>query len=196
MISLARAADDVTVIRLSKSKDEAYGDLTTALERIDAYAAGLVPFSPRDAREATLKAITKIARAAEDIEHRRKVVVCIGMRLVCDVTEPIDGPTSFTWPFWIDAVRSAARANVSVYAIDPTGLNSRSGPRPYGLIAATGGELFADSNAIDAAVRSIWWEASRFYLLGYWPSASKRDLHSVDVKALRKGLTARARRLR
>ena len=115
---------------------------------------------------------------------------------VRQLTEPIDGRTSFTWPFWIDAVRSAARANVSVYAIDPTDLNSRPGPRAYGLIAATGGKLFTISNGIDAAVRSVWWEASRFYLLGYWPPASKRELHAVDVKVRRNGVTARARRLR
>lgn len=196
VISAARSADDVAVIRLSKSSDEAFGDMTTALARIDAYAAGSVPFSFRDAREATLKAVAKISRAVEDLEHRRKVVVCIGTRVVCDVTEPIDGRISFTWPYWADALASAARANVSVYSIDPTGLNQRVGPRGYGLIALTGGELFANSRDIAPAIRSIWWEASRYYLIGYWPPASKRDLHSIDVKVQSKGLTVRARQRR
>jgi hypothetical protein len=196
VIALARSADDVAVVRVSKSDDEAFGDVTTALARIDAYAPGVVPFSLREAREATLKAIAKISRAVEDIDHRRKVVVCIGARDVCDVTEPIDGRTSLTWPYWVEALASAARANASVYSIDPTGFSQRVGSRGYGLVALTGGELFANSNDVTPAIRSIWWEASRYYLMGYWPPATKRELHSIHVTVQRKGLIVRARQRR
>jgi VWFA-related protein len=196
VVSLARVADEVVVVRLSKDADEAFGDMTTALARIDAYAPRAVPFSPRDARDAALKAVTKISRAAEAVEHRRTVIVCIGTQIVCDVTEPGDGRISFNWQYWVEALTSAARANVSVYSIDPTRLNRRGGRRAYGLIALTGGELFANSADVEPAIRSIWWEASRYYLLGYWPPATKRELHDIDVKVQRTGLTVRARRRR
>ena len=68
---------------------------------------------------------------------------------------------------------AAARANVSVYCVDPTGLNQRAASRGVGLVRLTGGERFANSNDFRPPRDAIWREASRYYLLGYWPSGGK-----------------------
>lgn len=196
MLSSARSVDDVAVVRLSKPSDEAFGDMVAALDRIDGYAGGAAAYSLPEAREASLKAVARISGNLGAIEHRRKVILCIGLRPVCDIREPMDGRGSPLWQAWVEALSAAARANVSVYAVDPTGANQRAQPRPYGLIEMTGGSLFAKLDGLEAAHRAIWWEASRYYLLGYWPPEKRGELHSIDVKVTRKDLHVRARRRR
>ena len=188
--------DEVSVVRLSRRSDEAFGDLGTARARIDGYRGGAVPFSRRDAAEAVLKAITRIARQLEPIDHRRKVILCLGLPYICDVSEPQLGGTSVLWPAWVAAIDAAARANVSVYCVDPTG--AMGGPifSPDGIVQLTGGKVFAHENDFSLAARAIWREAGHYYLLGYWPAASKRELRSIDVHVARKGVRVRARQRR
>jgi hypothetical protein len=92
--------DEVSVVRLSNRSDEAFGDYQTARDRIDGYHGGVVPFSTRDTPETVLKMITKIARQLESLEHRRKVILCVGLPVVCDVEEPAFGLVNPLWPFW------------------------------------------------------------------------------------------------
>lgn len=188
--------DEVSVVRLSSRSDEAFGDLATARARIDGYRGGAVPFSRRDAAEAVLKAIAKIARQLEPIDHRRKVILCLGLPYVCDVGEPQLGGTSVLWPAWVAAIDAAARANVSVYCVDPTGAMGGPSLFPDGIVQLTGGKVFAHENDFSLAARAIWREAGHYYLLGYWPAASKRELRSIDVRVARKGVHVRARQRR
>jgi len=140
--------------------------------------------------------VAKMARTLELIEHRRKLIVCIGVRPVCDVEEPAQGTVSPIWPAWVDALRATARANVSVYSVDPTGLTQRSFVGGIGLVRLTGGELFANSNDFGPPATAIWREASSYYLLGYWPPVSSKALHSIDVKVARKDIRVRSRQVR
>jgi hypothetical protein len=137
-----------------------------------------------------------MARTLELIEHRRKLIICIGVRPVCDVEEPAQGANSPIWPAWVDALGATARANVSVYNVDPTGLTQRSSVRGIGLVGLTGGEVFANSNNFGAPATAIWRDASAYYLLGYWPPVSSKALHSIDVKVARKDAHARSRQFR
>jgi VWFA-related protein len=197
MLSPVGAGDEVSVVRLSSTSDEAFGDFATARDRIGGYRGGIVPFSRRDTPETVLKAVTKIAAQLASIDDRRKAIICLGLSSVCDVEDPPLGTYSVLWPHWVAALRAAARANVSVYSVDATGLNQRSGARGgRNLIQLTGGERFANSNDFVHAADAIWRESSRYYLLGYWPSAEKRDLHAIDVKVARKGVHLRVRRAR
>jgi VWFA-related protein len=175
--------DEVSVVRLSSRSDEAFGDLGTARDRIEGYRGGAVPFSRRDAAEAVLKAIARIARQLEPIDHRRKVILCLGLPSVCDIGEPQFGGTSVLWPAWVAAIDAAARANVSVYCVDPTGTMGGPSLSFGGIVQVTGGKVFAH-------------EAGHYYLLGYWPAASKRELHSIDVRVARQGVHVRAGRRR
>jgi VWFA-related protein len=199
VLSPAGRGDELSVVRLSSRSDEAFGDYDTARDRIAGYRGGIVPFSSRDTPETVLKVVTKIAQQLEPIEHRRKVIICVGLGPVCDVEEPSLRGNSVPWPRWVEALGAAARANVSLYSVDPTGLRQRSGARGFGLIAVTGGERFANfasSNDLVHAVNAIWSDASHYYLLGYWPSNDSRELHTIDVSVARKDVHVRVRRRR
>ena len=52
------------------------------------------------------------------------------------------------------------------------------------------------ANVFVPVAEAIWREAGRYYLLGYWPSAGRRDLHSIDVGVARKGVHVHARQRR
>jgi hypothetical protein len=60
----------------------------------------------------------------------------------------------------------------------------------------TGGRLFAHENNFAPAGEAVFREAGHYYLLGYWPAASKKDLRSIDVRVSRKGARVHARQLR
>jgi len=196
LLSPLGRGDELSVVRLSSGSDEAFGDFMTARDRIAGYRGGIVPFSRRDTPESVLKAVTKISTQLEAVEHRRKAIICLGLSAVCDVEDPPLGAHSVLWPHWVAALGAAARANVSVYAVDPTGLTQRSGARGIGLVKLTGGERFANSNDFIRAADAIWRESSRYYLVGYWPSAGRRELHHIDVKVARKDVHLRVRRTR
>jgi VWFA-related protein len=197
VLSPAGQGDEVSVVRLSSRGDEAFGDFATARDRIDGYRGGIVPFSRRDTPETVLKAVAKIAGQLAPMEHRRKTIICLGLDSVCNPEEPVLGNNSPIWASWVAAIRAAARANVSVYSVDPTGLNQRSGARFVGLLQLTGGERFGNSNNFVQPAEAIWRQSSRYYLLGYWPDQTgNRELHSIDVKVGRKDVHVRARRAR
>jgi len=185
--------DEISVVRLASRSDEAFGDISTARDRIDSYRGGAVPFGMPDTPETMLKMIAKIAGQLEPIDHRRKVILCLGLQAVCDVREPQTSGASVLWPAWVDALRAAARANVSVYCVDPTGARGVFRLSSGGLVEMTGGRTFSHQNDFSAAAKEIWREAGHYYLLGYWPAASKRELRSVDVEVARKGVRVHAR---
>ena len=196
MLAPSAFGDELSVVRLSSRSDEAYGDLATARSRIAGYRGGIVPFSRRDTPESVLKAVAAISRQLEPLDHRRKVVLCLGLPSVCDVGEPSLGGTSVLWSAWVAALSAAARANVSVYCVDPTGVSGAGRFFGAGLVRMTGGEVLTGANVFGPAAEAIWREAGHYYLLGYWPSASRRDLHSIDVGVARKGVHVRARQRR
>jgi len=121
-------------------------------------------------------------------------VVGIGAPRVFDVvlTEPHE--YSLLGPAWVDAISAAARANVSLYVVDPAGSGSgfRMGP---GLVEETGGMLYR-SNDFIRGVDLIWGEASHYYVLGYTPIARSRTLHSIDLTVKRPHMRVRARQSR
>ena len=47
-----------------------------------------------------------------------------------------------------------------------------------------------------AQAENIWREASDYYLLGYWPSTDRREIHKVEVSSDWKGVHLRARKRR
>jgi VWFA-related protein len=197
MLSPTGDGDRVSVVRLASRTDEAVGDFATARNRIGDYRGGIVPLSSRDTPDTVLRMIAKISRQLEPIAHHKKVILCLGLRVVCDVEEPTLGANSVFWPAWVEAVSATARANVSVYGVDPTGLSAGSGSRRIdGLTELTGGSLFANSNDFVRAANAIWREAGHYYLLGYPPSTDRREVHSIDVKVTRKDVRVRARKRR
>lgn len=116
-----------------------------------------------------------------------------------------------------DAVAAAARANVSIYSIDPRGL-STLGDEAIGLQQPserslsrelrlqqdnlrqladdTGGLAFVNRNDYSALLERIVADNSAYYVLAYDPPSKKRDgtFHRIEVKTTRPGLTVRSRR--
>jgi VWFA-related protein len=196
MLSPFGPGDDVSVVRLSSRTDEAFGDVRTARDRIDGYRGGVQPFAIPDTRYTVLRAIAKISQQLESIDHRRKVILCLGLPGVCDVSEPALGGSSPTWNLWVAAIAAAGRANAAVYCVDPTGARGGLNVSGNGLVQMTGGRLLAHENSFPPFAEAIWREAGHYYWLGYWPQASTRELHSIDVSVTRKGARVHARRAR
>ncbi|HEX7140008.1 MAG TPA: hypothetical protein VF219_19310 [Vicinamibacterales bacterium] len=195
VLSKTRPGDDVTVVRLNNDRDEPFGDIETALARIDGYRAGTVPIQTLGTAERTLQVLARVAHQLEAVEHRRKLVVCIGGPSVCNVLEPRPRGYNVIWNKWVDAISSMARANVSVYGIMPV----RPGTfimLAGGLVDQTGGDAFFNNVKFEPFVDEVWRAAGEYYFLGYWPTGRKGELHDIDVKVARKGVHVRVRRQR
>ncbi len=190
-LSLARPMDAVSVVRLTHREDEAAGSLPDALDRVDSYRPGSLSFFGRTMFEDTLMTVARVARELEPIEHRRKALVCIGTRDVCDPF--FEAPeTTLYWNSWRNAIAAAARANASVYNVSPSGVSGRF-DLGGGLSDTTGGSPFLRSNDFGRAAQMIWAEESHYYLLGYVPAARVKPLHDINVSVRRRGLHVRAR---
>ncbi len=191
-VNSAAPLDEMPVIRLHTEADDPYGDRLTAESRINAFRAGVQPFAFWSTVRELLDRITQIANVVADNAGKRKIIVCIGSPLLCHVNEPPEtAPRSFETA-WYGAVRAAAAANVSYYALTP----ARSAVRGGGLVEATGGEVFTPTSDVGPAIDRILRDAANYYVLGYWPSPTPRDVHRVEVKVRQKGARVHARRLR
>jgi len=101
LLSPLGRGDELSVVRLSRDADEAFGDFSTASDRIASYRGGMVPFSRRDTPETVLKTVAKISKQLEAVDHRRKAIICLGVTAVCDVEDPPLGAHSVLWPHWV-----------------------------------------------------------------------------------------------
>lgn len=97
---------------------------------------------------------------------------------------------------WMDAVRATARNNVSVYVIDPLGLEASPGDWSKSFAFETGGYAWGRTNNWRGAVDQIFRESASYYLIGYTSPTNDNRLHDIDVKVERPGVTVRARRSR
>jgi hypothetical protein len=188
----ARPTDDLSVIRFRELDDEPFGDRNAALARIAEYRGALVRYAPAGSGEDVLKLIASVSRKLEPAGRRRKILVCIGAPRICSVTQlGRFGGGSF-YEDWIDAVGGAARANLSIYAL----LAVPARVSGEGIVEATGGTVFRNASDFRPMLDRLWQDAGHHYLLGYWPPASSKDLHSISVKVARKGVHVLARRQR
>ena len=191
VLSLAIRGDEVSVVRLN-SNDEAYGDVTEALDRVEAYRGGARPFVLSEAQAGALNRIAAMADQLSVTEGRRKAIVCIGSQMVCDVAEPGNDSRQEVWSAWQRAITATARANVAVYAIIPGRVRMRGG----GIADATGGETYASFSDFREPIVTLWNDSSAHYMLGYWPGDKLRALHAISVSVARPKTHVRVRHLR
>ena len=189
------APDEFSVVRMNNRRDEAFGDRLEALLRISEYRSDTLPFFGRETLENALQVFAKVSRTLEPIEHRRKALVCIGVGDVCGIQEPTNR-TSLIWRFWLDAAGAMSRANASLYSLEPLGASGRTRLTGVSIADATGGEVFLNTTELNRPIDIVRRDTGNYYLLGYWPTAATRPLHSVEVKVNRRGLHVRARRVR
>ncbi|HWF86631.1 MAG TPA: VWA domain-containing protein [Vicinamibacterales bacterium] len=197
-VSRTGATDELSVIRLSNRRAEPVSNRKDALAQIDEYRGGAVPFFGRETVEVALTRIATVSRGFDSLQHKRRAIVVIGTPNVFDIDEPIERQSSLIWPYWVRALTAAARANASVYGIDPTGLAGRLRVQRNGIVARTGGASFYNRNDFTAAVQRVWQDTGHYYLLGYTPprASSNGELHDINVKTTRPGVHVRARRTR
>lgn len=194
-IARMQPPDEFSVIRLNNRRDEAFGDRLEALLRIEEYRSDALPFFGLESVENALRAFSRVARTLEAIEHRRKALVCVGVPEVCSIPEP-SGKTSLLWRFWIDAIGAMGRSNASVYSIEPNGASKRNPVRGGSIADVTGGEVFINTSDLARPIDIVRRDTGNYYLLGYWPIASDKPLHSIDIKVGKRGAHVRARRVR
>src|SRR5215467_4888548 len=194
-VSRMAAPDEFSVIRLNNRRDEAFGDRLEALMRISEYKSDALPFFGRETVENALKVFAKASRTLEAIEQRRKALVCIGVPAVCSMTVPASR-NSLLWRYWVDAIGTMARSNSSLYSLEPNGVSGSGKFINDSIADASGGEVFRNASDITRVIDIVGRDTGNYYLLGYWPSGSKSELHSIEVKVNKRGLRVRARRYR
>jgi len=191
------AGEQMAVVTLNGDAMKSTDDRAALLRAIDAYHIRSVPIQLADISQHVLQTVTMLSRQMAEAPGGRKAIVAIGAGWLFDT--PIL-PAQFgrdLRPEWVDAMRAAALAHVSLYVIDPAGV----GMRPVtggssGFARETGGHAFMNTNDVTGAVDRILRELSNYYVLSVEdpPVGRKADLREVEVKVLRKGVTVRARR--
>jgi len=185
--------DEVSIVRLHSGTDDVFGDRALAESRILQFQAAAFPFADANTAPETLARVADLSRQLEGDDHRRKVIVCVGAPVVCNLDEPASSSVRPRhWSSWVDAVSASAKANVAVYAIIPGRTILRGG----GLADLTGGEVFATMYDVGPAIDRILQDATHYYVLGYWPAGKSREIHSITVKVAKRGVKVRVRRRR
>ena len=142
---------------------------------------------------------------------RRKAIIWIGGQVDVNTerymsrsgSTPTDAATAALMASYRDAIREAARNNVAVYPVDPSGLVPQSvgrgqvlrltGSRQYA--EDTGGRAVVNTNSFREGFAAIARETSTYYLLGYAPDQepSAEPFRRIEVRVARPGITVRAR---
>ena len=170
--------------------------------------------------------VRKLAEFMANVRGRRKAMLLVGEGVDYDIHEAVGLAGSTASAVLLDthdAIASASRGNVSIYAIDPRGLTTgdedlitQSSTFPEQgaglqslqnelrlsqdslrvLAANTGGFAALNRNDFNTAFDRIVQENSQYYLLGYYSTNSRRDgrYRKIQVRVKRPGLrVARAR---
>jgi hypothetical protein len=193
-LSRMRSNDRVSVLRLYGTAGTD-GGRAAASQMIDKYVAGVVPFDKTGTPQHVLETVAGVARGLvprEDERRKRKGIVCIGSQAVCSVPEMMEQDPRGLWAGWIDAVSAAAAANIGVFAIVPAQQQFSGGHLPE----VTGGVAQATTSEFDRVIERIWSDLGDYYMLGYRPFSSSRELTPVTVAVARKDVDLHVRRRR
>jgi VWFA-related protein len=160
----------------------------------------------------SLEAIERVADAIRDVRQRRKVLFVIGS----NISIHSSGTCSATLtPARKSALRALEAGNVTVHALDPSGLQTlapvaaQPGLPPARPTMAnlnrqgnlrtlpdhTGGRS-ALGNEPEREVADIFRETASYYVLGFQPASTTADgrFHEISVKVRRPDVTLQARR--
>ena len=164
---------------------------------------------------ATLDTLARMAGYLGGIRGRRKALVWISEGVNYQMDNPDDPLAKSLLVMRTRAIAEANRNNVTVYGVDPRGLDHKNGflnaaqPGTIGSLAGearlsqdslqtvsdqTGGFATVNFNNFDSAFAHIVRDNSSYYVLGYYPPADTRDgkPHTIDVRVSRPNLSVRA----
>ena len=196
-VNAAGDRDRIAIVPLHGDRTELTTERATLLQAIDSYRLRGFPFRIEDAGEHVLRLLTSLARQMTE-QPGRKTIVAIGAAWMFDTPLPPPGLRDLHQE-WLGAMRAMAAANASLYVIDPVGLRALPGLTyggASGFARETGGHAFVNTNDLEGAAAKILAESGTYYLLRMADPPVQRtaDLREVQVKVLRKGITARSRR--
>jgi VWFA-related protein len=154
---------------------------------------------------ASLTTLRYVAESLVDAVQRRKVVLYVSPGV------PLDGEDHSQRRHAVrQIVDESRRANLNVYALDPSGLGGLAGEDPLGdassvqqrandllnvLATETSGRALLNRNDFVGGVNEVFDENASYYLLGYRsnnpPSGS--EFRRIDIRVNRPGVTVRAR---
>ena len=165
-----------------------------------------------------LEAMERVADSLKDAPGRQKTLLFLGSDILVYWESAIGGPLDCSGLIRFareKADKALDRANVTVYSIDPTGLETlalqassfRGGSRPtpastlkrQGNLGyfpdSTGGRVITNTNAPEEAVPAIFAENRSYYLLAFEPRqpAHPGERVSARVRVNRKGVIVRSR---
>ena len=193
--------------------------------RTDPATGGLRPGDDNQMMERSFNArnamgsIRKLAEFMSNVRGRRKALLLVGEGVDYDIHEAVGLAGSTASAVLLDthdAIASATRGNVSIYAIDPRGLTTGSEdlitvsstmPEQGAglnslqnelrlsqdslrvLAANTGGFAAVNQNDFNNAFDRIVQENSQYYLLGYYSNNSRRDgrYRKIQIRVKRPG---------
>jgi VWFA-related protein len=189
--------DRVIVGPVEGPRTDGTGQPARLLQAIDRYHAQGFPLRIEDAGEHVLRLLSTTSRQLAETPGR-KAIVAIGAAWLFDTPLPPPNLRDLR-DEWLAAMRSMAAANVSLYVIDPVGLQPMRGYSyggDSGFANETGGVAFLNTNDLAGAAKRIVDESGTYYLLRMAnpPVQRTADLRKVEVKVLRKNVTVRARR--
>lgn len=192
------SGDRMGVVMLNGGPMELTPDAARLRAQIDRFrqSLGVTPIDRLG--EQLLAKVAGIAQAIVEAPESRKVIVGIGSGWLLDTPIPpagIGGGPSLR-DEWFAATRALALAHAPYYVIDPGGVGASRQVGTQGLARETGGHAFLNTNDLDGAAERILREAANYYVIrvGDPPVGRKAVMRELDVRALRKGVTVRARR--
>lgn len=189
--------DKMAIVTLNGAVMENTADRDRLLRAIDTYHVRGFPMRIDDAGQHVLKTVAGLSRQLAELSPGRKAIVALGAGWIFDTPIPPPQLSRDLRPEWVDAMRATASAHVSLYVIDPGGVGSRHvNSGGIGFARETGGHAFINTNDLRGAVDRIWSELGTYYVLSVQdpPIGRKAELRELEVKVLRRGVTARARR--
>jgi VWFA-related protein len=188
--------DRMAIVTLDGAEMQSSDDPSRLLRAIDAYSVRGGVMTIDRLGEHVLKTIATLSRQLTEAPGRRKTIVGIGSGWVFDRPIPVPTIGPDLRPEWIDAMRALAFAHANLYAIDPSGVGAgRADTGTIGFAHATGGHAFVNTNDINGAVDQIMRECANYYVVAVAdpPVGRGADLRELEVRVLRRGVTARAR---
>jgi VWFA-related protein len=189
--------DRMAVVMLSGAQvpsTDLRAQLRQAIDKLGPRAVGVM--RPDTLAAHVLQTLTAIAGHMSETADRG-AIVAIGPAWLFDT--PIPPPTigGDLRPEWTATVRALARANASLYVIDPGGVGrTRVTGGASGFARDTGGFAFTNTNDFPGVADRIMRDTSSYYRLEVQdpPVGRGADLREVDVRVKRRGVTVRARR--
>jgi VWFA-related protein len=215
------AANDVAAVvwmgrGLSRNTQDFTSNRRLLLDAIDRFEGGFGGFESVNARGMSrtptavdplsqARAFRALAESMAKLQGRRKTLVWV-TEAIGDAYEVLDytgGVRSLAFDEFHAAMTAATRGNVSVYPINPRGLDPEGTGMEFldqmmnfrALAEATGGRALTNSNTFDVFFERLVRENSTYYVLGFTSSNDRRDgrYRRLQVRVKRPGLDVRAR---